>query len=204
MSGLERRDEHTRGEVMAAVAAVETSEGPVSGAAYRALGDAGLRELVRETLGHAGRVLIECGEGHWTSGYDDAVADELIASGLARLDATDRAVLAMVLLHCVAIPRAAGRISSPDWTEAEPVARELLHQNREIPNVVIDRSVRRLQARGILRRGRRAEIRPGPQFLRLTESRSRALWEDLVLLCRPTSVQAGSIRRRRTQQEAKG
>lgn len=204
MSGLERRDEHTRGEVMAAVAAVETSEAPVPGAAYHALGDAGLRELVRETLAFAGRVLIDCGDGNWTSGYDDPIANELIAAGLGQLDITDRAVLAMVLLHCVAIPRAAGRITSPDWTEAEPVARELLHQNREIPNVVIDRSIRRLQARGILRRGHRAEIRPGPQFLRLTELRSRALCEDLVLLCRPTSVQAASIRRRRTRHEAAG
>jgi hypothetical protein len=200
MSGLEHRDERTRGEVLAAVAAVETSEAPVPARAYRALADAALRELVRETLAGAGRILLACGEDQWSSGYDDEVGDELIAAGLSELGAADRAVLAVVLLHTVAIPRAAGRIRSPDWTEAEPVAREVLHQNREIPNIVIDRSLRRLQARGILRRGHRAEIRPGPQFLRLTEIRSRALWEDMVVLCRPASIQAASIIRRRAQQ----
>jgi hypothetical protein len=195
MIDLTRYDERNRGEVMAAVAAVETSDEPVPARAFRALADGALREIVRQVLAGYGRVLIEHGDGLWTSGYDDEIANELIQAGLGQLDETDRAVLALVLLHAVAIPRAAGRITNPDWTDAEPVDRGVLHFNRSIPNGTIDRSLRRLQARGILHRGH--QIRPGAQFLRLTESRSRALWEDLVLLCKPTGAQAASIRRRR-------
>src|SRR5207247_1776197 len=103
-----------------------------------------------------------CEDGTWTSGYDDSVADELVEAGSGGLEPVDRAVLALVLLHAVAIPRAQGKIVSPDWTVAEGVDRATLHQSRALPNGEIDRSLRRLQARGILRRGHRAEIRPGP------------------------------------------
>jgi hypothetical protein len=68
-----------------------------------------------------GRCLLNVGDGRWTSGYDDAVADEVLASAIGALEPGDRAVLALVLLHCVAIPRAAGRITSTDWTDAESV-----------------------------------------------------------------------------------
>lgn len=190
-------DERTRGELLAAVAALETSEQPLHESAYPALRESALRDLVSQLLSAAGRCLLELGDGRWTSGYDDATADELIAHELGQLAPVDRAVLALVLLHSVAIPRAAGRITSPDWTVAEGVDRTVLHQARAIPNGDIDRSLRRLQARGILRRGHRAEIRPGPQFLRLSEARSRTLWEDMVLLCKPSGAQAAQIRRRR-------
>jgi hypothetical protein len=194
---LARYDERTRGEIMAAVTAVETSDEPVAEALLPALRDGGLREIVSQVLAEGGRCLLDLGDGQWTSGYDDAVADELVARGLCQLGEHDRAVLAVVLLHSVAIPRAAGRITSPDWTQAEPVDRDVLHQCRALNNTQIDRALRRLSARGILRRGHRAGIQPGPQFLRLTEARSRALWEDLVLLCKPDGAQAAHIRRRR-------
>jgi hypothetical protein len=150
-------------------------------------------------LHERGRCLLAREEGTWTSGYDDEVADELVDAGIGGLEAVDRAVLALVLLHSVAIPRSQGRITDPDWTVAEGVDRATLHQSRALPNGEIDRSLRRLQARGILRRGHRAEIRPGPQFLRLSEARSKALWEDLVLLCKPDGAQASQIRRRRSE-----
>jgi hypothetical protein len=201
MTDLGRLDERTRGEVLAAVAAVETSDAPVPARSYRALREGALREVVRQTLTASGRAVVELGDGFWTSGYDDAIADDMVREGLGQLDAADRAVLALVLLHTVAIPRATGRISSSDWTQAEAVDRDTLHQNRSMTNALIDRSLRRLQARGILRRGHGAEIRPGPQFMRISETRSRALWEDLVLLCRPASVQAATIKRRRQSQE---
>jgi hypothetical protein len=143
-----------------------------------------------------GRCLLNVGDGRWTSGYDDAVADEVLASAIGALEPGDRAVLALVLLHCVAIPRAAGRITSTDWTDAESVDRKVLKFNRSLSGQDIDRSLRRRQAGAQLRRGHGAEIRPGPQFLRLTEARSRALWEDLVLLCPPEGHQAAHIRRR--------
>jgi hypothetical protein len=199
MIDLGNLDERTRGEVLAALAAVDSSDAPVPETSYTALRDAGLRELVRQALHARGRCLLPSGEGTWTSGYEDEVADELVEAGIGGLEALDRAVLALVLLHSVAIPRALGRIADPDWTVAEGVDRATLHQSRALANGEIDRSLRRLQARGILRRGHRAEIRPGPQFLRLSEERSKALWEDLVLLCKPDGAQASHIRRRRSE-----
>jgi hypothetical protein len=202
MIDLRAYPEHIRAEVMAAVSAVETSEDPVRGSDFQALRDGALRQIVQSVLAENGRCLLDIDEDHWTSGFDDAVADEVLAAGIGTLEPGDRAVLALVLLHCVAIPRAAGRITSADWTEAEGVDRKVLKFNRSLSGQEIDRSLRRLQARGILRHGHRAEIRPGPQFLRLTEARSRMLWEDLVLLCRPDGHQAAHIRRRRTSTEA--
>ena len=202
MIDLRAYPEHIRAEVMAAVSAVETSEEPVQAADFQALRDGAMRQIVQSALAASGRCLLDLSDGLWTSGYDDTVADEVLAAGIGTLEPGDRAVLALVLLHCVAIPRAAGRITSADWTDAEGVDRKVLKFNRSLSGQEIDRSLRRLQARGILRRGHRAEIRPGPQFLRLTEARSRALWEDLVLLCRPDGHQAAHIRRRRTRTEA--
>jgi hypothetical protein len=202
MIDIRSYDERTRGEVLAAVSALETSDEALHESGYAALRDNALREIVHQLLIEAGRCLLSLGDGFWISGYDDAVADELVAAPIGQLGATDRAVLALVLLHTVAIPRAAGRIASPDWTEAESVDRTMLHQCKAIPNGEIDRSLRRLQARGILRRGHGAELRPGPQFLRLTEKRSRTLWEDLVLLCKPDGAQAAQIHRRRQEPAA--
>lgn len=197
MIDIRQYDEGTRKEVLAAIAALETSEAPLPESAYPALRDGALREVVARILAETGRSLVRLADGRWISGYDDGVADELLARELGQLDPHDRAVLALVLLHSVAIPRAAGRVASPDWTQAESVDRTILHQSRALTNADIDRSLRRLQARGILRRGHRAEIRPGPQFLRLSEKRSQTLWEDLVLLCKPSGAQAAQIRRRR-------
>jgi hypothetical protein len=197
MIELDRLDDRARAEVMAAVTAVETAEAPVPAGAYVGLGDGALRAMVEEILSAGGRSLIPCGEDGWLSAYRDEIADELMAAGLARLDEADRAVLALVLLHTVAIPRATGEIDSADWTVAKPVSRRTLHLSRALHNKTIDESLRRLQARGILRRGHRADIVPGPQFLRLSETRSRQLWEDLVLLCKPHGAQAAQIRRRR-------
>jgi hypothetical protein len=186
MIEIERLDDRSRGEIMAAVAAVELAEAPVPQKAYLALSDGALRGMVGEVLAAGGRRLTERGDCAWLSAYDDEVADEL---------------LALVLLHTVAIPRASGEIDSPDWTVAKPVSRRALHLSRGLHNKTIDESLRRLQARGILRRGHRADIVPGPQFLRLSETRSRQLWEDLVLLCKPAGAQAAQIRRRRQTAE---
>jgi hypothetical protein len=201
MIEIERLDDRSRGEIMAAVAAVELAEAPVPQKAYLALSDGALRGMVGEVLAAGGRRLTERGDCAWLSAYDDEVADELVARGLCELNAADRAVLALVLLHTVAIPRASGEIDSPDWTVAKPVSRRALHLSRGLHNKTIDESLRRLQARGILRRGHRADIVPGPQFLRLSETRSRQLWEDLVLLCKPAGAQAAQIRRRRQTAE---
>ena len=193
LAGLSMR---LRADVLAAVAAVETADVPVSADAFGALRDPALRDAVQCVLAATGRTLIEHGGG-WLSGYDDRIADRLAADGLGVLAPKDRAVLALVLLLTVAIPRARGRVSADDWTDAIPTSMDELERNRHLTQKDIRASLRRLRSAGILRPGHRAAIAPGPQFLRLTGDRSGRLSEDLVLLCHPDGMLAHVIRRRR-------
>jgi hypothetical protein len=135
----------------------------------------------------------------WITGYDDTIADRLSADGLGVLSHSDAAVLTLVLLHSVAIPRARGRITSGDWTIAEAVSVDTLARNRHLTKTAISTSVRRLRTAGILRPGQRADIVPGPQFLRLSPHRLATIWEGLLLLCRPEGRTAEMIRRRRLE-----
>jgi hypothetical protein len=183
-------------EVLAALTAVETAIEPVPKSALRALVDEALRATLTAALAEAGRVLVET-EAGFISGYDDAIADRLAAEGIGVLPEDDRAVLALVLLHTVAIPRARGDLPSTDDWMGVPVARERLHDSRQISGVRIDAALRRLQDAGILRPGGRPSIVPGPQFGRLTPAASRRLFEELVLLAEPGGALADSIRRRR-------
>jgi hypothetical protein len=191
---LRSLSEAGRVEVLAAVAAVDVADVPVPAQSFRALADPALREA----LSAAGRCLVEHPEG-WLSGYRDDIADRLVEEGLGVLEPKDRAVLALVLLHTVAIPRARGRIDSEDWTQSEPTTIEELERNRHLNGSDIRRALRRLRTLGVLRYGHRPAIQPGPQFLRLTHERNARLWEELVLLCRPEGMLAQVIRRRRTE-----
>jgi hypothetical protein len=150
---------------------------------------------VEDALSAAGRCLVRH-DGGWMSGYRDDIADKLVEQGLGVLKPKDRAVLILVLLHTVAIPRARGRIDSEDWTVSEPTSIEELERNRNLNASDIRRSLRRLRTLGVLRYGHRSAIAPGPQFLRLTQNRNQRLWEELVLLCRPEGMLAQVIRRR--------
>ncbi len=188
----------TRVEVLAAAAAVEVADAPVPTRAFGALSDPALRAAVEDALSAAGRCLVQHDTG-WVSGYRDDIADRLVEQGLGVLKPKDRAVLVLVLLHTVAIPRARGRIDSEDWTVSEPTSVEELERNRNLNATDIRRSLRRLRTVGVLRYGHRSAIAPGPQFLRLTQKRNMRLWEELVLLCRPEGMLAHVIRRRRVE-----
>jgi hypothetical protein len=191
---LEGLSDAHRVEVLAAVAAVETTDAPVAGSAFRALSDPTLRGEVERALAAAGRVLLRHGDG-WLSGYDDAQADRLVAEGIGVLAPADRAVLTLVLLHCVAIPRARGEFTSADWSEAPATTMDELERSR-LTQTDIKAALRRLRAAGVLRP---KVIAPGPQFQRLTPERGERLSEDLVLLCRPDGMLARVIRRRRAE-----
>jgi hypothetical protein len=195
---LDTLSEAARVEVLAAAAAVDSADAPIPAQAFRALADPALRATVDDVLSATGRCLIQHDTG-WLSGYRDDIADRLVEEGLGVLNAKDRAVLALVLLHTVAIPRARGRIESEDWTLSEPTTVEELERNRHLTSTDIRRSLRRLRTLGVLRQGHRAAVAPGPQFLRLTGERNARLWEELVLLCRPEGMLAQVIRRRRAQ-----
>lgn len=185
-----------QGEVQAALAAVETADAPVPAAAFRALQDPTMRSALEGCLSEAGRVLL-CLPGGYLSGYDDGVAERLARDGLGVLPPDDRAVLALVLLLCVAVPRSAGQVSGTSWLDAKPTSYLELDRS-QIPNTRVRESVRRLRHCGLLRFGARKQILPGPQFARFTEATSDRLWEDLILLAAPSGVLADVIRRRRT------
>ncbi len=181
-------------EVLAALAAVETADEPLAPGDFRALLDPSLTAVLRRCLAEGGRVLLRI-DGGWLSGYDDTVAARLADDGAGVLRADDRAVLALVLLHTVAIPRARGKAGT-SWSDAEPTSKDELAKSK-IPRKTIDASVGRLRDAGVLAYGARHRIVPGPQFGRLTEKASASLWEELVLVAQPHGVMAQVIRRRR-------
>lgn len=188
-------------DVLAALTAVETADAPVPRTAFLALADGALRATLEELLAQAGRVLLEVGGG-FMSGYDDRVTERLAQEGIGVLPPDDRAVLALVVLHTVAIPRARGSIpAGADWSVAEPVERARLSDSR-LTERTIDGALRRLRDAGILRPGLRPPIAPGPQFARFTPAASASLFEELILLCEPDGTLAEAIRRRRAARTA--
>ncbi len=184
--------------VLEAVGALELAAEPLDPACFPALDDPGLRARVEHALAELGRVLLRV-PGGYVSGYDDAIADRLASEGLGVLAPTDRAVLAIVLLRGVAVPRALGRVAGDGWADAQPITIDEIALNRHLTKSQVKAAVRRLRIAGILRPGHRAELVPGPQFQRLTPARSQRLWEDLVLVSRPDGMLADVIRRRRAQ-----
>jgi hypothetical protein len=182
-------------DVLAALAAIETADTPVPAIGFRALIDPALRATVQDCLNRAGRTLIDAGDGY-LSGYDDRIGARLAADGLGVLSRQDAAVLTLVLLHSVAIPRARGDLGSKDWRDGQPVTKEQLAKSR-LPKKVINASVQRLRDAGILRYAGRRWLAPGPQFDRLTPAASDAIWEGLILAAAPHGMEAETIRRRR-------
>ncbi|WP_424862839.1 hypothetical protein [Streptomyces sp. MMS24-I29] len=195
--------------VQAAIAAVETADGVVPAQALPALADDALRAVVGRRLKAVGRSLLArehrtvCG---YTSGYDDDVAHRLACDGIGLLPEIDRAVLAIVLLRTVAIPRAGGKHRSTSWLSDGPgTSIAQIHSNADdvATYALIRPAVRRLKARRLLRTGYHGQILPGPALLRLTDAQSARLWEDLVLVTLPDSLYADIIRRRREQRAAR-
>lgn len=196
---IERLAPTAREAGSAAITAVETSDEPVDPEQCQALYDPALKSVVSEELDHVGRVLLEV-DGGYTSGYADDVSDELAGHGIGQLCEQDRAVLTLVLLHSIAIPRARGKTDGETWSDAIEFDADKLSAEWSNPHLTakaISESLRRLRDAGILKRGHRATPVPGPQFLRLTPTRNNLLWENLVLLAAPDSMLADVIRRRR-------
>lgn len=190
-------DATRRADVLMAVRAVEEAEQPVPRTASRALADATMRASVERVLFDSGRILLETPRG-FLSGYDDDVREALTADGIGFLPAEDRAVLCLVLLHAIAIPRARGTIPrEADWTVAEAVDPRTLFVSK-LPDSMIKASVRRLRDAGILGYGNNHWIIPGPQFTRLTSDVIELIFEELVMLAEPDGLLAESIHRRRT------
>lgn len=203
---LAELSEQHRDEVLAAFAAVEYSTHPVPEVQMLALRDATLRRDLQRLLHRVGRTLVPAGDTQWTSGYRDDIAAELTAAGWSSLPVIDRAVLVLVLIHSVAIPRSQGIISGDSWTSAHPTPADELLRYAQPGKGDVRSALQRLRASGLVQlapsRGRGAiggtAYLPGPQLHRLTPLARRALQQELILAAAPSSPLAAAIRARRT------
>jgi len=107
--------------VRAAVTALENAQGPVTRADLGMLADPAIRRAVENALATCGRILILTPEGSWTTGYPDHVAAALAREQVGTIGQEQRAVLALVLLRAVAIPRAQGRLDEAWTSSGHPV-----------------------------------------------------------------------------------
>ncbi|MFC7264816.1 hypothetical protein [Streptomyces lutosisoli] len=192
--------EHRQADVRAAVCAVETARWPVPASSFRALAEVPLRRVVEEMLAASGRVLLAVGEG-FVSGYDDAIRARLADEGIGVLPQEDRAVLALVFLFSVAIPRSRGGILGQTlWSDGVPVSRDRL-KDSAVPDGVVDDALARLATADLVR-FKGSGVVLGSQVLRLTENSQTALLERLVLLAEPGGALAESILRLRNRRKA--
>jgi hypothetical protein len=200
---LAELSERHRDEVLAAFAAVEHSPEPVPEIQLAALRDATMRRSLDALLGRVGRTLIQLGDQTWTSGYRDETAAELAAAGWHSLPAIDRAVLVLVLIHSVAIPRSRGTLPGDAWTSAQPTMLAELQDSSRIQPTDMRAALQRLRAAGLVQlvplragAGQSSAYLPGPQLHRLTPAARRRLQEELILAAAPSSPLAAAIRAR--------
>ncbi|MCX5443879.1 hypothetical protein [Streptomyces sp. NBC_00063] len=192
---LEALSYNRRADVRAAVCAVETAMLPVRPAHYRALAEIPLRVVVEQVLAASGRTLLAVGGGY-LSGYSDEIRQRLAHEGIGVLPRDDRAVLTLILLFSVAIPRASGTILPEQlWTQGTPVPRDQL-KDCQVSDSALTGALQRLTDADLVRRTK-SGYALGNQLLRLTSAAGAELFEQLILLADPGSPLAESICRRR-------
>jgi hypothetical protein len=185
--------------VRAVVTALESAQGPVARSDLPALSDPALRGATEKALASCGRALISTPDGRWTTGYLDDIARTLAAEQTGTLTSGQRAVLALILLRAVAIPRAQGR-HDEGWAGTDhPVTLDELSANRRLSRAAIADAIRGLRAAGYVATTPSGGYVPGPALARLGPGSQEALWEDLVILGRPDGYMAEKIRRRRSE-----
>ena len=200
---LNELSERHREEVLAAYAALEHSAEPVGEVLLLALRDATLRSSLEQLLHGVGRTLVRVGNSHWTSGYRDDVRRELTRDGWHPLERIDRAILTLVLVHSVAIPRSEGGLDTDTWTSPHPTAPDEIFRHSHLPREETRTALGRLRAAGLVQIDRRRGTGyvPGPQFYRLTPQARRRLQEELILAAGPDTPLAAAIRIRRLHQQ---
>jgi hypothetical protein len=198
-AALAELSERHREEVLAAYAALEHSAEPVHEVLLLALRDATLRRSLEDLLHGVGRTLVKVGGSHWTSGYRDDVRAELTRDGWHPLERIDRAIVTLVLLHSVAIPRSEGGLDADTWTSPHPTPPDEIFRHSHLPREETRTALGRLRAAGLVQldRSRGAGYVPGPQFNRLTPAARRRLQEELILAAGPDTPLAAAIRIRR-------
>ncbi|MEZ7127305.1 hypothetical protein ACBR40_18380 [Nonomuraea sp. AD125B] len=207
-------DERRRAELVAAYMVVEHAAEPVQEVRFAALRDPALRHTLSEMLARRGRVLVQHRD-RWISGYDDACAAIPAASGPddraaetppsvggGRLGVAERAVLTLVLVHSVAIPRAEGLLPEDSWLSPHPTPADELRRHTQLPIGELEAALRTLRHAGLLAQVKAGEEAggyvPGPQFHRLTPAARRRLQEELILAAGPNTPLAAAVRARRS------
>jgi hypothetical protein len=183
--------------VRATVTALESAQGPVARSDLPALADPALRRATQTALARYGRTLILTPEGSWTTGYLDHIAEALAAEQCGTLGREQRAVLALILLRAVAIPRAQGRLDGAWTSSSHPVTVEEIAANRQLPRAAINKALRGLRAAGYVTSASSGGCILGPAMARLSPAGTEALWEDLIVLARPNGYMADRIRSKR-------
>ncbi|MBC6460465.1 hypothetical protein HKK72_21620, partial [Actinomadura sp. HBU206391] len=125
-------DEKRRAELVAAFMAVEHAAEPVPEVRFPALREPSHRRVVEEMLALVGRTLIRSRD-RWISGYRDDVSAELARDPACAQPEQDRAVLVLVLIHSVAIPRAEGLLTEDSWMSPVPASVEELRRRSQVP-----------------------------------------------------------------------
>ncbi|GIH73433.1 helix-turn-helix domain-containing protein [Sphaerimonospora thailandensis] len=180
------------------VTALEAARRPLTPRCVAALADPETRMRVEQMLAGLGRCLVRTSNGMWTTGYPDPVAEALASAGIGTLTRTERAVLALVLVHTVALPRAQGRHAHPEWNiTRHTVTVNELARNRSLTQTAIRQALRSLRSAGMVDTEGPGNYIPGPALQRLSPARVAALWEDLILAGRPGGHLARAIAERR-------
>ncbi|MFI6681784.1 hypothetical protein [Kribbella sp. NPDC050470] len=196
---LQDLSDRARDEVLAAFSAVQYAAHPVAEVQLPALRDVTLRRHVSRMLKLIGRTLVHVDGTHWTSGYADDIAATLTAQGWQPLSVVDRAVLVLVLIHSVAIPRSEGILTGDSWKSARPTTVDELRTTK-ISSEERRLALQRLRAAGLIQlsgdhSGGPSYI-PGPQLQRMTPAARRRLQDHLILAAAPASPIAEAIRAR--------
>ncbi|MGW1347134.1 hypothetical protein ACWCOV_39195 [Kribbella sp. NPDC002412] len=196
---LQDLSDRARDEVLAAFSAVQYAAHPVAEVQLPGLRDVTLRRHVSRMLKLIGRTLVHVDGTHWTSGYADDIAATLTAQGWQPLSVVDRAVLVLVLIHSVAIPRSEGILTGDSWKSARPTTVDELRTTK-ISSEERRLALQRLRAAGLIQlsgdhSGGPSYI-PGPQLQRLTPAARRRLQDQLILAAAPASPIAEAIRAR--------
>jgi biotin operon repressor len=184
--------------VRAAVTALENAQGPVARSDLGMVADPAIRHATESALADCGRTLILTPEGSWTTGYPDHIARTLAREQAGTLGKEQRAVLALVLLRAVAIPRAQGRLDGAWTSSSHPVTLDELAANRQVSRTKISEALQGLRAAGYIASTPSGGYILGPAMARLSSAGVEALWEDLIVLARPNGYMAERIRARRS------
>jgi hypothetical protein len=182
--------------IVAVVRALEAANEPLRPREWPALADAQLREQVALRLRGLGRQLLPVMDepatmvGGYLSTWSDEAA-EVLARDPNGLGENDLALLTLIYLHSEVLGRILGE-------EVRPVAEQLdAHEGRTGRDAIQGdnrkESRTRLRARQLVT----VDSKMGTAFRRLTSAQRQRLDENLVLLLRPDSVWAQSIRESR-------